>query len=129
MRRYALIIVSDSFYHSPTIVDSERIEHFWRMDSAYLTEWEWEPRDKWFLKDVNNKKIAFIAGLASLDGRDQIGFINGRHRTRWLLNKGIKELPVCIPTNELEAWMERDLIIQTKQPIVFPEISKLIMQY
>jgi hypothetical protein len=99
------------------------------MDSAYLTQWEGPPRDKWFLKGENNRKIAFIAGLASLDGGDQIGFTNGRHRTRWLLNEGISELPVCIPTHELEAWMDRDLIIQTKQPIVFPEISKLIMRY
>lgn len=99
------------------------------MDSAYLTQWKGGPRDKWFLKGENNRKVAFIAGIASIEDRDQISFTNGRHRTRWLLDEGLGELPICIPAHELEAWIDRDLIIQINQPIAFPEISKLVMRY
>lgn len=106
------------------IVDAERLGHFWSKDSAYLTKWVGDPSSKWFLVDEKSQKLAFIAGLASMDGQDQIGFTNGRHRARWLLNAGLHEVPLCIPPYELDAWVDNGLIIQTKQPIIFTKTFK-----
>lgn len=112
----SMIILSDSFFFVPAIVDANRLEAYWKKDDGYLARWSGPPCRNWFLSDEAGARIGFFAGLVNLDG-EAIGFTNGRHRTRWLLGLGLKSIPVCIEPGEIDAWHDIDIIEITKQPI------------
>lgn len=113
-------MLSDSVHYVPILAKAELFNQLWSRDGLYLPEWNKEPNPRWFFTDANGSRIAFFAGLACLDEHDRsIGFTNGRHRTRWLLNRNPQVIPICIPHEELEAWLVADLIEETKQPIEF----------
>lgn len=112
-----MLILTDSYHYVPVLVDPKRFEDLWKKDGLYLPNWGKPPRDKWFHLGKDGKRIGFIAGLAAMGSEESIGFTNGRHRTRWLLEAGLKELPICIPHEEHDQWMEAELILVTRQPI------------
>lgn len=123
-----MLILTESIHYVPVLVDPRRFDELWSKDDLYLESWNQLPRETWFIEAPSGSRVGFIAGLAAMSNDSSIGFTNGRHRTRWLLEQGIKRLPICMPPEELDQWLAADLILATKQPIQandFPKIGHL----
>lgn len=120
-----MIILSDCFDYAPMLVDAKKLESLWRGDSLYISRWGGAPREKWFLMDDDGKKIAFIAGLASMH-MGAVRFTNGRHRTRWLLELGMDVIPLCVPYYEVEQWTDLEIIVQSRNPIRVRNLKSLV---
>lgn len=116
-------IISDSIHYTPVWVHAHKLELYWRREeSLYLEKWVGPPRDFWFQMGVAEKRKAFRAGLACLDtsryGEHVIGFTNGRHRTRWLLSRGLTEIPICIPWEQIYEWKNLGLTTEFPRPML-----------
>lgn len=99
-----LPVISVSPDYIPVMVWAEEFERFWRKDKGlFVSQWLGAPRDRWFNIGKDNQKTAFLGGLVSVS-LGHVGFTNGRHRTRWLLESGMTSLPICIPPEEISDW-------------------------
>lgn len=70
----------------------------WTVGSSYfVASWEGSPLDGWFCYDNNANRTAFKTADMYLERSGEsleIRFVDGRHRTRWLLSLGITLVPV-----------------------------------
>ena len=118
-----MLVLSESFHYVPILVHGALLEKQWRRSDLYLESWERLPPCQWFYHDEVGKPIAFLAGLACLGQDDTVGFTNGRHRTRWILSLGLLHVPVCVPFEQIDAWMATDLVEDVQQPIEVPGLK------
>jgi len=92
-------------------INAEMLDKMWQLNEAYYLEsYNGEPKDAWFShEDSNDPNYGIIAPeiwLETIGGKLTVGFKNGRHRTRWLIQCGFKELLI---------GMYRPAIVQAKQ--------------
>ncbi|REL35382.1 plasmid fertility inhibition factor family protein [Thalassotalea euphylliae] len=84
--------------YKPTWVRAAVLEALWKVDrNFYIGIWSGEPKTSWFAYDIPFVKTAFCTAdmyLTEVDGKLTVGFEDGRHRTRWLLNSGFELIPV-----------------------------------
>lgn len=80
-------------YWFPAFLHAEVLERLWANDGlcAEVLSWSGEPLNKWFYDE--GKSI--YLGCAYFSD-NSISFSNGRHRTRWMMQQGLKSIPVCI---------------------------------
>jgi hypothetical protein len=68
------------------------------------------PKENWF-HPASNRECFFIPEI-QIEFSDQFNvfFVNGRHRTKWLIQQGYKEIPVGILKSEIELGTRIGLI-------------------
>lgn len=104
-------VVSISPHYRPVLVAAAQLDILWRLDGGlYVPRWDGPPRDRWFSFDDRGEICAFQGALASC-GLGRIGFTNGRHRTRWLLQSGMSAIPICVPFEEMDEWSAMGLLV------------------
>jgi hypothetical protein len=83
----------------PVFLKREEILSVWDNDilCKYVQRWDGEPRKRWF-KD--SEQSCLIIGRASFEN-NALRFSNGRHRTRWLLQQGYKEIPILMNSQSI----------------------------
>ncbi|WP_341743261.1 hypothetical protein [Azonexus hydrophilus] len=80
-------------------LDVGKLEKMWRRDSLYLPGPVAIERGAWFDFDDNGRPL-FMPALGHIEfGRGFFGspalvISGGRHRTRWLIERGVKEIPI-----------------------------------
>ncbi|TYT73165.1 plasmid fertility inhibition factor family protein [Desulfobotulus mexicanus] len=99
----------------PTWVNADILEELWKVNhSFYVESWVGEPRIGWFAYDIPDVRTGFHTAdmyLKEIDGKLTVGFINGRHRTRWLLSKSLNFLPVGLEDSHFEKACEIGLAV------------------
>lgn len=83
----------------PTWVRSDVLEQLWSPENfLYVSFWEGAPRKTWFRRETVESNLFFAtADIEIIEkevGQFAIEFVNGRHRTRWLLGLGYENIPV-----------------------------------
>lgn len=72
-------------------INSTLFKQFWKSSvdkESFIDNWEGDPLKCWF----NNSK--FIVADVSFFSKNKIQFINGRHRTRWLLQQNLENIVI-----------------------------------
>jgi hypothetical protein len=91
----------------PVIVDRQLLEHYWRRDTDYYPSFRWPPHSSWFPRFDGATPVSFRPGVAyfenGYDGKSKIHFSNGRHRTRWLIEKEVAEVVIALSLNTAQA--------------------------
>ena len=90
-------IVADRPEYKPTWMYTEVLERLWKSSgSPYVAAWDGLPVfPDWFHYE-DGHLAAFKTGNLNLEvvtGAGRISFLDGRHRTRWLMNR-LAEVPV-----------------------------------
>jgi hypothetical protein len=106
-------------------VDADRLEQYWQGDSLLidyrLVHHDTRDPDKrmphngWFEYNGNIEREAFVVPAMiwnSGAGSNKIGFDNGRHRLRWMMSHGLKEIPVSIPDTQIDLFSSLELVIR-----------------
>lgn len=82
----------------PTWVYPEALERLWILNKNYYVEsWSGEPKIGWFdyaMPDVRTGFCTADAYLEEIEGKLTVGFVNGRHRTRWLMTMNKRLIPI-----------------------------------
>ncbi|NBQ70195.1 MAG: hypothetical protein EBU46_15720 [Nitrosomonadaceae bacterium] len=112
-------IISQFPDYYPVIVRSKLFDEMWRKSDCYISSWNGGPRSRWFVYEPYPKIKAFVAAEVSFDDIHGISFVNGRHRTRWFLNKECDYLPVCITLDEKDKWHSNGLLVKFCSMIEF----------
>ena len=103
----------------PTWVKAEVLEDLWKVDhNFYIESWDGEPQIGWFAYDIPEFRTGFCTAdmyLKDIDGKLTVGFVNGRHRTRWLLSKSFKYVPVGLEDLHFEKACEIGLAVARVQ--------------
>lgn len=71
------------------------IEAHWPACHQYIDAWRGGGLRHWFSYDQNDKATHFLAGDAGFN-EGAFSFGGGRHRTRWLIQLGLPEVPVAL---------------------------------
>ncbi|WP_143613073.1 plasmid fertility inhibition factor family protein [Thiohalospira halophila] len=104
-------------YLIPYFVYSAKLEQLWRKDALYIRQWQGEPKSVWFRRSRPKKeRVAFYVPHLNIELDTHgyaISFTNGRHRTRWLLQAGKKEVPVGLEEGEIALADELGLLART----------------
>ena len=80
----------------PTWVNSIKFDTLWKKSNFYLfiEKWEGEPKDIWFTCS-GKKMTGFISADVQLSNdKKTVNFLNGRHRTRWQLQRKKPMIPI-----------------------------------
>lgn len=106
-------VVSCLKSHS-TIILSPRsvVEKLWSAHVDYYPNYPYPPAYNWFKYEFGMPSV-FIAGGAHCDERDGghvLYFNNGRHRTRWLFNTQLDNIPIGIHPDRLPIFQEAGLV-------------------
>ena len=97
--------------------DSELTEIVWISVNKLAELWDEpdvkiyeNPKDSWF-HPASNRECIFIPEI-QIESGDQFNvfFVNGRHRTKWLIQQGYKEILVGILKSEIELGTRIGLI-------------------
>jgi hypothetical protein len=80
-------------WHPACLVRADIFERLWRRNHLYVGKWEGDPergwfRYKWTRESRGTEKVAFRTADVRIESDEKghyIYFVNGRHRTRWLL--------------------------------------------
>ena len=91
----------------PTWVNAKKFDILWHQseDSLFVEEWTGEPKKVWFKHSDNNERIGFQTADASFDiqnGKVNVEFLNGRHRTRWRLQQDNLMIPIGLTDASFE---------------------------
>jgi hypothetical protein len=91
-------IIATRKNYQPTWVFADVLEELWKHNkSFYIASWSGGPKAAWYAYDIPDVKTAFCTAdtyIETIDGELTVSFENGRHRTRWLLNLGMKLIPI-----------------------------------
>jgi hypothetical protein len=109
--------------YRPYWVHAERFEELWRRNPQthlFVSAWRCEPDKSWFRHEwsrnsLGTKAIAFQTADIYLEPRESIvtiGFTNGRHRTRWLLQSEADQIPVGIEEDDIPKAVEIGLAVR-----------------
>jgi hypothetical protein len=94
-----------------TFLDSEKIMDIWNNSTltAEVQQWKGEPLKQWF-KDLDQRQGIYLA--TAYLGEECLSFNNGRHRTRWMLQQGVKAVPICLQANSYRYAYENGFLIR-----------------
>jgi hypothetical protein len=97
-----------------TIILAPRIiiEKLWSVHVDYYPSYSFPPDCEWFQYDGGRPDI-FFAGSAHCDQRDRghvLYFNDGRHRTRWLFNTQLDNIPLGIHPDRLSIFQDAGLV-------------------
>lgn len=111
--------------YSLVLLNALKAERLWRNEPSscqlYVERWDGEPSPAWFSDDgVNGDFETAVASIELIrkvkgsyalgvfesfsrifSGSHYLSFVNGRHRTRWLLTNGVLEIPICLDSNSV----------------------------
>lgn len=112
---------ADNENYSLVLLNASNAERLWRSEPSnfhlYVAKWDGKPSPAWFYGDgidgefetavasINEfpRKVMAANGRGVFESLSSffrashyLNFINGRHRTRWLLINGIPEIPICL---------------------------------
>lgn len=107
--------------YPPYLVRADVLENLWRRTPLYVGQWEGEPKRTWFhyewtRESMGTKKIAFLTADVSIgfdEGGHFINFVNGRHRTRWLLQSRLELIPVGLYGEHIDLAEKLGLFVRT----------------
>lgn len=83
-------------------IDAYLLEEMWQRNSGYLPGPLSEFRGGYFDFDDNDRPIFLPGNAGFYDSPPSLNFCDGRHRTRWLIERGVKEIPVIFDMNAFE---------------------------
>ena len=112
-------IVPNRQQYIPTMVSPQKLESLWPIDDLYVAAWSGEPLSDWFRLDDYRNPTAFRTAdvrVSTSQMGPSISFLNGRHRTRWLLQQGLTEIPIGIYVDELNLAISLGLTIRPVGP-------------
>jgi len=67
-----------------------------------VTRWEGAPQNSWF---SSNGEYIVVGRAHYSDG--SMMFLNGRHRTRWMMDQRFDVIPICLDIDDYyEAWLD-----------------------
>lgn len=112
-----MLVISDLCGYVPILVDAKKFADRWERNSRYVKYWEGPPLCRWFDHRHMVEPVAFYPARAWLDEKNMIDFMNGRHRTQWMLGLGLSSIPVCILAEEVGRWVDLGIVHEDKQPI------------
>jgi len=98
-------------------VSVNKLEQFWKLNDDYIDSWKGRPKEKWFMQNINSHCL--YAGEICIDtiGEDRVVmFLHGGHRTRWLIQQEVDEVPVGMPSSETQLGKEIGLVIRDVEP-------------
>jgi hypothetical protein len=80
---------------SPAFLHRNVLMNIWGNDvlCSEVESWDGDPLESWF----RNGDMSEITIGKAYFSEDSISFVNGRHRTRWMLQQGFENIPVCLP--------------------------------
>lgn len=93
-------------YWIPVFLKADRLQELWDRDSLARDVSEAYPEAKkvWFMAAEKELGECMTLGRGSISEERGLSFDNGRHRTRWLLDLGLNEIPVFLtPQSYVEA--------------------------
>ncbi len=112
-------IIANRPRYEPAWVIAAVFGGLWRNnENLYVASWEGPPRELHWFEFRDGKPPAFKtadAYLERIDGRLTIGFVNGRHRTRWLMNHWAN-IPVGLEQSCFEEALRIGLAIRRVEP-------------
>jgi hypothetical protein len=93
----------------PVFLKREKMLSVWNNDllCKEVQYWDGKPLKAWF-KDSEQREL-FI-GRAYLSN-NSFGFVNGRHRTRWLLQQGHEEIPILMTSRSIVEAIEIGMFV------------------
>ena len=99
---YTLHTTSKDWY--PVFLEREKMLSVWNNSSLCeeVPHWNGEPLDDWF-KDFEQNKLYIGRAYFS---NNRFDFLAGRHRTRWLLQQGHKEVPILMTSRSIVEAIE-----------------------
>jgi hypothetical protein len=89
-------------------ISVSRLQELW--NDPDVAHWNGNPRDNWFLPTSNRECLLIPELQIERNEQNDITFVNGRHRTRWLIQEGYEEIPVGILKSEIELGTSIGLI-------------------
>lgn len=105
MYLYAPKTAANNWY--PMLLKREEIISMWDNDHlcSEVQHWKGEPLESWF-RDL--EKTELLIGRATFLN-NSLGFINGRHRTRWLLQEGYDFIPILMTSDSMSRAIEEGI--------------------
>ena len=98
----------------PVWVDAKLFDRLWSNEELYVADWIGDPKIGWFTYDRAGEKKEGIqiadVSLAIEEDKVSIGFTNGRHRTRWMLQHGLKEIPIGVWEEQIAPGIKAGII-------------------
>lgn len=121
--RNCVPVVSISPDYKPALVAAARLDALWQLDGdLYVPRWDGRPRERWFSRDDDGEICAFQGALVSCS-LGTVGFTNGRHRTRWLIQSGMSAIPICVPLEEMGEWNAKGLLLNNNELSVMLDLT------
>lgn len=91
-------------------VDVAALESMWPAQYR-VSSWNGPPCDTWFMRpEVPDGLRLPLLSLTASKGHDPITFLNGRHRSRWMISRGLTEIPVGVAVNQIAVGKQLGLI-------------------
>ena len=113
-------ITHERHWYYPYLVYADVLEKLWLKNDFYIQNWDGLPNKDWFHPESGFFKTADVEVIVNND-KMFIHFINGRHRTRWLLQTGESLVPVAFEENNITIAEECGLVF--RQANEFDEIA------
>lgn len=100
-------------------VSTKELDRLWKSsDPEYIKSWDGEANYTWFLP--NKTLIVPELSITASNEETEITFKNGRHRTRWLIQQDLIEIPVGLPVQQIEYGKKIGLItrdFENQEPV------------
>lgn len=96
--------------YPPFWVRASMVELLWPQDHRHVAEWKTNPKKAWFWGE--KIQTADIDLVRDENNGFKISFINGRHRTRWLLESGSDRIPIGINEDHIDVAHSIGLILK-----------------
>lgn len=91
---YVLCENSDAYW-----IPVEELEEIWKPDKlSYVQDWNGPPKSRWFKSTGDGRLVHYLPCAQILDKPTgpRLNFANGRHRCRWQIKSGQKEILLSI---------------------------------
>ena len=84
--------------YKPTLVNAIKFNLLWKKtnNNLFIDKWDGDPKKTWFKYD-GNECLGFKTADISFNlnhGKNDVEFINGRHRTRWQLQNNKSSIAI-----------------------------------
>lgn len=101
----------------PSWVRSNILEQLWSSeDFLHINAWEGSPRKNWFRRKSIESDVSFVTADMEIVEKDigqfAVEFVNGRHRTRWLLGLGYENIPVGLTEQGFAIAKKAGLVVR-----------------
>lgn len=82
----------------PVFLKADKLLEIWNRNdlASDVSQAESEPKSAWFIAPESELGEYMNLARGSVSEEYGFSFVNGRHRTRWMLDSGMKEIPVFV---------------------------------